>query len=90
MDLSNLSDKDVLRTAEYLVDSTTPGGIKQTVLEAQDELSARRTKAKTHLWEVRLELQHAENAVRRLNGFAEKEVHGVSGDLSPFEESHGA
>lgn len=82
IDLSDLSDKDLLRTAEYRVHEDAPGGIKQAVAAAQDELSRRRRSAETHLWEARMELQHAENAVRRLTGFMEKEVRGVSGKLN--------
>ena len=82
IDLSDLSDKDVLRTAEYVVEDNAPGGIKQVVVAAQNELSTRLTKAETDLWKVRMQLQHAENAVRRLTGSMEKEIRGVSGKLN--------
>lgn len=82
IDLSDLSDKDLLRTAEYVIDSNAPGGIKQTIVAAQNELSSRIRQAETRLWEARMEIQHAENAVRRLTGFMEKEVRGVSGKLN--------
>lgn len=81
MDLSQMTSTDILDTANTPVTSSTPNTIKRVIGEAKNELSDRRIKAATRLWEARMELQYAENEVRKLNGIPLKPVGGVSGRL---------
>ena len=80
--LNDLSDYDIVKTANFPVGYGTPEAIKLTVNFAQNELADRKIAANSRLWEARVELQHAENAVRRLEGREEKEIRGVSGKLN--------
>lgn len=81
MDLSQATSTDILETANTPVTSSTPDTIKRVIEEAQNELSTRRTKASTRLWEARMELQYAENEMRKLKGIPLKPIGGVSGRL---------
>lgn len=87
MDLSNMTSNDILDTASTPITDSTPNTIRRVIEEAQNELSTRRSKASTRLWEARMELQYAENEVRKLNGIPLKPVGGVSGRL---DETNGA
>src|SRR6478752_2680467 len=56
------------------------GPVKDLYMELEGERNVRKSKASTKVWELRMELQHAENEVRVLKGLKPQPVTGRDGD----------
>jgi len=58
------------------------GPVKDLYMELEGERNVRKSKASTKVWELRMELQHAENEVRVLKGLKPQPVTGRDGDVN--------
>lgn len=66
---------------EATVGELPVGPVRDLLLEIRGEIRNRKSHASTRVWELRMELQRAENKVRELEGRPLKPLGGVDGNV---------